>query len=769
MSLLKTKYWSFLLLLIPILSFSQNCNLTLSGYLVDESTGLPLTNANILLEETQNGSSSDDNGYFEIGNICANSYHIRVSHVGCESFKQYISIEKNLILNLKLHHHTELIDEVVVHGEKHHNTTQTNQTINKEEINLKGNKNLADILEEVTGVSSLKNGSGISKPVIQGLYGNRISILNNGISQSGQQWGNDHAPEIDPFVAQHISVIKGTNALAYSGSSLGGVVLVEPSEIEEEPHIHGQSNYLFHTNGLGHTLNVQLEQKNKHLAWRTVGTFKKSGDTKTPDYYLTNTGKNEINGAIQLEKKFSDHWETDVYYSIFNSTIGILRGSQVGSSDDLQKAIRSVTPYFTSDSFAYAINAPKQEVAHHLLKIQNTFTVSENTFWTFNYGGQLNNRKEFDVRRNGRSEIAALSLQQKSHFLESVYQHSTSNGYQLKSGLQFTFIDNVNVPGTGILPLIPDYLSYQTSGFGLIQKQKNDWLYEAGIRYDHKYFNVAKITNERTLEYLLNQYNNYSFSGGIKHQLTSYLKISANSGYVIRSPEINELYSNGLHQGVSGIEVGNPNLKSEKSFKTTLTTDWKIADKLYIQAVPYFQHITDYMYLQPQLEFRNTIRGAFPVFAYHQTNASILGIDAMASFEWNEKFKWITKYSFLKGNDVSNQIPLVGMPANNLTNTVKYNFKDWKNWKNTSATLSGQYVFKQNQLLPSQDFLAPPPAYFLLGAQVYSTFQMKQSHFKVSIRAENILNTTYRDYLNRLRYFADEMGINIVGSINYTF
>ena len=57
----------------------------------------------------------------------------------------------------------------------------------------------------------LRNGSGISKPVIHGLFGNRVTILNNGITQSGQQWGNDHAPEIDPFVADHLSCLLYTS------------------------------------------------------------------------------------------------------------------------------------------------------------------------------------------------------------------------------------------------------------------------------------------------------------------------------------------------------------------------------------------------------------------------------------------------------------------------------------------------------------------------------------------------------------------------------
>ena len=126
--------------------------------------------------------------------------------------------------------------------------------IYKEKIIAEGNKNLADVLATVSGVSVLKNGSGISKPIIHGLYGNRVTILNNGLVQAGQQWGNDHAPEIDPFVADHISVVKGAGSLQYGSSALGGVVMVDPYKISQDPHLHGKSTYVFQTNGLGHTL-----------------------------------------------------------------------------------------------------------------------------------------------------------------------------------------------------------------------------------------------------------------------------------------------------------------------------------------------------------------------------------------------------------------------------------------------------------------------------------------------------------------------------------
>src|ERR1700749_1222227 len=86
-------------------------------------------------------------------------------------------------------------------------------------------------LKSIAGVNSLQTGPSISKPVIHGVYSNRILILNNGVRQEGQNWGNDHAPEIDPFIATKLSVIKGAASLRYGSDAVGGVVLVDPKEM----------------------------------------------------------------------------------------------------------------------------------------------------------------------------------------------------------------------------------------------------------------------------------------------------------------------------------------------------------------------------------------------------------------------------------------------------------------------------------------------------------------------------------------------------------
>src|SRR5690606_36446266 len=107
----------------------------------------------------------------------------------------------------------------------------------------------ADIFSTLPGVSMLQTGTMIVKPVINGLHSNRILVLNNGIRQEGQQWGSEHAPEIDPFVAKDFRLIKGAEGVRYGPDAIGGVIITSPSPLPVDPHLSGELNAVYQTNG----------------------------------------------------------------------------------------------------------------------------------------------------------------------------------------------------------------------------------------------------------------------------------------------------------------------------------------------------------------------------------------------------------------------------------------------------------------------------------------------------------------------------------------
>lgn len=762
---------SLWLLFFPVLAWTQDCTLTIQGRIKHGSTGMPVAYANIALNTGQQGTLSDSDGFFELRQICPQSQNLEISYLGCATRQMTFILSQDTVLDVVLEETEQALKTIVVVEDVGTATTQQKDAIGRANITENANKNLSNLLEQITGVSSLKTGAGIAKPIVHGLYGNRLAILNNGIAQAGQQWGNDHSPEIDPLAANSIAVVKGVAALEYQGNSLGSVVLVEPRRIRKRLGIHGEGSYFFESNGLGNGLNVQLEHHNKILSWKINGTLKKSGDKHGANYYLRNTGHEEANIAVQLEKKVSEKLDLEAYFSSFNTKIGVLRGAHVGNLTDLESALQRDVPFFTEEQFSYNIAAPHQAVNHHLLKTKGRYTFNDQQYLELTYAAQWNLRREFDVRRGGRTERPALSLNQWSHFVEAKYKHYFDHGLNFKAGIQATIVDNTNNSETGILPLIPDYLSYKSGAFVLLEQQARKWSWEFGGRYDFINQRVAAIsrTLPRKIVRFQNNFHQGSVGGGIRYQPIDAIKLTCNLGYAARNPEINELYSNGLHQGVSGIEEGSVDLQPEHSLKATLGLEGRWKKRLKAEVLFFYQNVFDYIYLQPQDEFRLTIRGAFPVFKYTQTDAQIYGLDFSTTVNIVKNLSVNLKYSYLRGKDLSQGQPLINMPANSLSAGIMYELPKVGSFKQLKIGLHNKYVFRQTHLLPEQDFAMAPAAYNLLGLDISIQKKIKSVEMTFFAKVDNLLNAKYRDYLNRQRYFADDLGINVVVGCRLSF
>ncbi len=751
--------------------YSQSCTITVQGIVLDESTGIPLDLAILFIQETNQGLGTDQDGHFKITALCAGGYHLKVSHVGCEAQVIYLEVAKDTSITIFMHHHTELLNEIVVHGSIAETTTQNVQSVSKEDIVRSANKNLAELLEKISGVASLKNGSGVAKPIIHGLSGNRITILNNGLIQAGQQWGNDHAPEIDPFIADHITVVKGVSSLMYGGNGLGSAILIGQNAIEEDPHLHGQFNYIFQSNGRGHTMNVKMQHYHTKLAWKLTGTYKNSGDTHTPDYFLTNTGKREYNFGLQLDKKISPSFFSKLFMSSFNTELGILRGSHISNVTDLTSALIRDEPFFTQRQFSGYLQSPRQVVHHQLVKWENRWSPGIHTIWNFNVGSQWNRRNEYDVRRSGRSEIPALSLDQWSHFIEATVHHDLGKNTSMRSGLQGSIVDNVNNPETGVLPLIPNYNAVKPSGFFILTWDKSNYVVEIGSRLESQNLQAKVISTTLPRIVLHKKHSFINFSSGIgwKYKLNQNFNVNFNLGFIRRSPEVNELYSFGLHQGVASLEEGNAYLRPERSVKGMISSDFRVHDRLLIQGLAYYHRIQDYIYLEPLQTFRLTIRGAFPVFVYTQSDARLMGMDWLASYSWSDHLKWIGKYAMVVSKNLTDNLGLVYTPPAAIQQSLQYSFSDYKRWKQSGIVVNCKSVFRQKNIIEQQDFLLPPPGYTLFGLELNTTLSIGKNPVKCALQIENLMNRPYRDYLNRLRYFADEAGRNVAIKVNYSF
>ena len=204
---------------------------------------------------------------------------------------------------------------------------------------------LGDALNSLSGVSSLNTGNTVVKPIVNGLHSSRVVIINNGVRMEDQEWGAEHAPNVDINSVGNLTLIKGAGALQYTGDAVGGVIVAEALKVPVKDSLYGKTMLTAVSNGRGSSITSQLTKSNQNGWYASVqGTLKRFGDFEAPDYVLSNTGIFARNATLQVGLNRFDYG-IEAYYSLFKNEIGILRASVTGSARDQIQAINSPRPF----------------------------------------------------------------------------------------------------------------------------------------------------------------------------------------------------------------------------------------------------------------------------------------------------------------------------------------------------------------------------------------------------------------------------------------
>ena len=778
----------FCFFMFCVTGFSQH---TISGKTTNQEQN-PLVEVHIHMGSKT--VSSDWNGNYSIKNLPKGKTKVHVSHIGFYSIDTIVTLVSDLKLDFILKSKSLILNEVVIKQAELNSTKSVlEQKIKREAIEKYSNQSLGDVLKEVAGVSSLKTGSTVVKPIINGLYGSRVPILNNNVRLEDQQWGIEHAPNFDINAAGKITVIKGASGLQYGGDAVGGLVLIEPIVVKKDT-LFGQSILNFDSNGRGGSMSSSLHKGNvKGLSWNVLGTLKYMGDRETPNYVLSNTGNREANftGDMRYTGK---NYDCTAFYSFYSANIGILSASHIGSALDLLNAINNKVPYTIKD-FTYSIASPQQEVQHHIAKLSSNYYFNETTSLSFQYAFQFNKRLEFDVRRNNFRNLPALDLELVTHSLNVDYKKMLHD-WDFKTGVSASYQNNLASPLTGIDPLIPNFTKLDAGVYGILSHRfSNSFLIDSGLRFDFTSINAAKYYvktrwDERQYQAQFGQfivgdfgtdwlvepkfsYQNLAASLGFLKEFENNLKWFVNISLASRNPNPSEFFSDGLHHSTGMIELGDLAFKQEQSFRVS-TTIQKKGSTFCTEINPYLNRISNYMFLKPT-GFEVTIRGAFPVWEYQQTNALLVGLDMDTHWNWSKQWTQNLAMSYVRGKDVSKDEPLIDMPPLNLNTKIQYVNPRWNDlllylkadfmfeqtrFPNNNFVV---YVFENGNLVPREvDISTPPPAYQLVhfySEMKFKTF--KKSTITLVFSVQNIGNIQYRDYLNKQRYYADEMGRNL--------
>lgn len=777
---------SMLFLILHKAQSQKKCDCFLQGKVVDFSTNEPLVGVIISIPKINKTAVSGADGSYKISNICEGGYEIIGKIIGYSTFQTTVELTHELHQDLALKEDEIHLEEVMIKVEKNEFFQHQTKALNNADLVSSSGENLGNLLTKITGVQVLQTGNSIAKPMIHGLHSSRLVILTNDIRLESQQWGSEHAPEIDPMAANKITLIKGAAGVRYGADAIAGVIKIEPASLfsVRNSTVFSQSYF---TNGNQFSSSLRREGTvKKSFFYRVNGTYKRGGNISTPNYRLANTGVSELNFALAAGYK-AKKMEHELYFSQFNSQIGIFSGSHIGNTTDLLDAITRKQPLeqYTPPQFSYFIDKPYQDLQHNLAKYKFVKPLKNGQQLTLNAGRQFNFRREVDVLRGSRTASQTFLLT--SYSLETLFEHRLAKSISGSIGVHFLRQQNIS---TGKLQtpqktsvIIPNYAQENIAFFAFERWVRNKVDWEIGVRAEQRNQSIYRFLPNRTIQNdKIRNSNLVAATGFTYHFLeksTFGFKYSSNW----RPASINELYSDGVHHGSASYEIGDGTLQPEYANNLNFMVDMEL-NKFNFSLNAYIHSISNFIFLAPTGQTVLSIRGAFPEFRYTQTKALLQGFDLDASYHFTQKFHADLSFSFLQADDVSSKQPLIFMPANRISIKVEYlpkfrflsliylknNIISRQNRVPTRLIFENEDEINTLFLSFAGDFLPPPSGYHLLNFGVEgNVFQKEKKGLLYSLEIKNLLNTSYRDYLNRFRYFADEIGRNFQLRLTYSF
>lgn len=673
--------------------------------------------------------------------------------------------------------------EIVVESDVDREDTHARTTLDEATLDRSAGSDLASQVSQIPGVTLASTSAATAKPIIRGQSERRLLILYDSVRHESQKWGPDHAPEIDPFSAGQISVIKGAAGVRYGPNAIGGVILVEPPPLLEEPGADIKTLWSGASNGLRGYGAARIDlapEVAPGLTLRAEGDLSRSASLRAPGYVLGNTASQIWNagGVVGYHK---DTLSIRATYHRYDLRAGVFYGVSQHTPSDFLAALEREEP-LTADLWTttYRIDRPYQAVSHDLASLHVDRKVGRAGSVEAVYAFQLNHRREYEQVRES-VEGPQYDFVLHTHSLDLRFEHSAiaiGSGAQLSGGggLSSSLQENVYAG----LPLLPNFRALGAGLYGYERLSGDRAALEAGLRYD-ALSRVAFLTQSAYDRHVSrgtlsagscgtgdvarcpSRYGALSVSlGGLWEVADDTLDLKLDLSSASRPPNADELYLNGSAPTFPVYALGDPSLRTENTWGASptivLRRPWLIGE------LSVYSNLVDrYIYFAPELTadrqpvFDVTIQGSFPRFGFRPVSALFYGADGGLTLGPTGPVGLDLSGAVVRARDTETGDLLVGIPSDRARAALVARPHGLSRLRETELSVVVEAVAR-NRVDPSLDIAPPPPGYVLLGVSARSELPMRRNTLRFGIDLANIGDTKYREYTSLLRYYADQPG-----------
>lgn len=644
------------------------------------------------------------------------------------------------------------LEEIVVQSTAGERTlseqAQPVSVLSGRELDMKSSTSLGDTLGTEAGITSSSFGPGAGRPVIRGLGGDRIRVLENGVgSLDISSVSPDHAVTVESSLVEKIEVVRGPATLLYGASAVGGVVNVFDNRIPEKlpsKPVEGTFESRGESVNQGRAALGSVNTAVDSVAIHVDSVASKTGDIHIPGFARTD--------ALR-ESDPPDYPEPK---------------GRLPSSDTQTDVMTGGASYIFDRGFAGA-------------SIQDYKTIY----------GVPNGEPDVSVNAHRRRLDARAGVRDTKEFIRSAtlragavdYDHTEFEGDEagtkfrnngVETRLDMSHEEVANLSGTWGLQFVGN--DFKASGEEAFQPPTNSRNYSLFLMEDYRVAEAVKLQAGARYEWntvdttgfdaLVDEddvgrdFNAFSQSGGSVWDVDDQYSLALSVSHTERAPNGQELFADGRHVATGVFEIGDPDLKMERSLGTDLTLR-KDVGAVRGSVGGFYNRFWDYISANPTGQVEDDL----PVYQFENINADFWGFESQAAWFLKDtaaqevSFDLQPDYVWARDRDTHDYVPRV--PP--LRIKVGGNYYDERFAR---VRLEVQHVFAQDKTAPNE---TSTDGYTMLNLYVSREFPVGDTTIELFARGTNLLSEKARNHVSYIKDVAPLPGASAMAGVRLRF
>lgn len=614
------------------------------------------------------------------------------------------------------------------------------KVLSGDELRNKLGSSLGDTLGGELGVNASGFSTGASRPIIRGLEGPRVKMMQNGMSTGDlSAISNDHAVGSGMMSARQIEILRGPAALLYGSGAIGGLVNIVNDRIPTalEPRATGESELRYSSVDHGTGLSFSADRSAGNIGLHVDGNVMNAGDYRIPgSSAVDTTAANNDTGKLG----FSRNRENNIavggsliqdwgHIGASLSQLGKVYG--IHGRDELSKIDLSQTR-FDVDSF---IKSPFEGFDGLRVKLGQT---------DYRHTELENSGTDPHVRFSNKSFESRWEL-----------SHLPIAGWRGKFGLQTEHanVQALNLDGDD--PTVPRTRSQSAAGFIVEERDFGDWRINLGGRLES--------VSRRPITDTKRSFNLGSYSAGVLWAFMPGYGIGATASVAQRAPTAEELYSGGAHHPTETYDIGDANLKKETSKNIDLSLQ-KTTQALRWKANIFQNKVKNFIYGSLSTAVLGVADGMEYDRTFSQADATLRGIEAELSYNYYDPGWFGRVFADTSRGTLDNLGNLPLQPATRTGLSFGYQDTQWR------SSLSVLHASAHNRIASSSiSEETTTPAYTRVDASVNYVQRYGTTDVTWFLLARNLLNEEIRLSTSLLKDYLPQPGRNLMVGLRTRF